>query len=328
LNRFYLVLRSLLMAKNLLSGILAVAMLGTVSQVQVSGQDILDDLYGQGVHSYYEGDYSASAQWLGQAIAQGTQDPRVYYFRGLAQLQMGHESQAKNDFAKGAEIETAGTERYYPIAESLSRVQGNARVSIEQARRAARSTAKERELARQKARYEETLRAEARVLRGAQPAAEAPGITIGGEVELPFPGVQADPQAMTDFSLLGKPVTQLPTLPAVDPPATAGADPSDPFGAPGSVDAGGAKPTTDDPSDPFGNPGNTAPAEDGKVSGSRVLGGLFRALGSTLPDPSAAAGLVPGGLPGVPGGAAGGLENFDPSQPETPAGDDPFGVGK
>lgn len=316
------------MAKNLLVGMLAVVMLGTVSRDQVNGQDILDDLYGQGVHAYYEGDYSASAQWLGQAIAQGTQDPRVYYFRGLAQLQMGHQTQAKNDFAKGAEIETAGTERYYPIAESLSRVQGNARVSIEQARRAARSTAKERELARQKARYEETLRAEARVLRGAQPAAEAPGVAISGDVELPFPGVQADPQANTDFSLLGKPVTELPAIPEVDPPVTAGADPSDPFGAVGGSDDGGAKPSDGDPSDPFGNPGNTAPPSDGKVRGSRVLGGLFRALGSTLPDPSAAADLIPGGLPGVPGGGAGGLEDFDPSQPETPAGDDPFGTNK
>lgn len=316
------------MAKNLLCGILAVAMLGTFSQVQVSGQDILDDLYGQGVHAYYEGDYSACAQWLGQAIAQGTQDPRVYYFRGLAQLQMGHQSQAENDFAKGAEIETAGTERYYPIAESLSRVQGNARVSIEQARRDARSSAKERELARQKARYEETLRAEARVLRGAQPSAEPPGVAVSGDVELPFPGVQADPQANTDFSLLGKPVSELPALPTVDPPTTAGADPSDPFGAAGGSDDGGAKPTGVNPSDdPFGNPGNTAPPADGKVSGSRVLGGLFRALGSTLPDPSAAAGLVPGGLPGIPA-PTGGLENFDPSQPETPAGDDPFGTNK
>ncbi|MED5286646.1 MAG: hypothetical protein VYC71_11730, partial [Planctomycetota bacterium] len=90
------------MAKNLLFGTCVVALLASAFAGQSNGQDILDDLYGQGVHAYYEGNYAASAQWLGQAISQGSQDPRVYYFKGLAHLQLGEKDQADGTFAKGA----------------------------------------------------------------------------------------------------------------------------------------------------------------------------------------------------------------------------------
>ena len=249
------------MARSFLFGVLTFVLLGASQQVDVYGQGILDDLYGQGVHAYFEGDYESAAQWLGQAEAQGTQDPRAYYFLGLTHLGLGETDQANASFARGAEIETAGTERYFPIADSLARVQGSARVSLERARRAARTTARERELARRKARYEETLQAEARVLRGAeQPVAEVPNVEMVGEIALPFPGVQADPQAATDFSVLGGPsladlnVAKEPS--PLDPPTAGAADPADPF----AVNTDPAPMPADPmPGDPFGVKTDPAP---------------------------------------------------------------------
>ena len=315
------------MARSTVFSVLVLAVFGLANAQKVIGQSILDDLYGQGVHAYFEGDFETSAAWLSQAVAQGTQDPRAYYYLGLAQMQMGDQAAAEKSMTLGAEIETAGTKQFYPVADSLARVQGSPRSVIEKARRAARATARERELARQKARYEETIAAEARVLRGAsQTVADVPEIQVEQGVELPFPGVQADVNADTSFSRLGGPSLDaapvaIDPVPAIDKPAAT--DPSDPFGAAGSDPVVDPMPTT--PSDdPLGVPTTPAPADD-EVQAGRVVGGLLRAFGSALPDPSKAAELIPG----AGGGGAEVDPSFDPDAvPETEAGDDPFGTNK
>ena len=46
-------------------------------------------VYGDGVHSFYSGDFQQSHNYLSQVVDLGTDDPRVYYFRGLSALQLG-----------------------------------------------------------------------------------------------------------------------------------------------------------------------------------------------------------------------------------------------
>ncbi len=57
-------------------------------------------VYGDGVHSFYAGDFQQSHNYLSQVVDLGTDDPRVYYFRGLSALQLGKRKAADADFKR------------------------------------------------------------------------------------------------------------------------------------------------------------------------------------------------------------------------------------
>lgn len=303
------------MARHLVVGILGLCG-ALASFAPVRAQAVLDDLYGQGVHAYFDGDLQGAVTWLSEAIDQGTRDPRAYYFRGVAQLRLGDAAAAADDFRIGATIENDGSDQYFPIASSLSRIQGEARMQIEHARQAARKEARDRIVALERGRYEATVAAEARVLRGAGDQAiqlqSSPEVAAGFQLPFPNESVGASlPFMITEMSAsaerISSGVTQREVAPAiVDPVLPA--------------------PTTD--------PAVEAPVNqeavqgNGEASSSNVLRGLFRAFSSQVPDPSAALQAIPGGVPGIPGGnAAPTNPNFDPNQPQTQPGQNPFGPG-
>ncbi len=132
--------------------------------------------YGCGVHAYFAGDYVRSFEELTAVIQRGTQDPRAYYFRGLACLKLGRPADAVLDFRQGAALETKDLGRYYNVGKALERVQGRARVELEKYRVLARMAALEEAERLRKARLEATRREEARVLR--EQAAAAPAEVI------------------------------------------------------------------------------------------------------------------------------------------------------
>lgn len=101
---------------------------------------ILAVAYGNGVHAYYAGDYQRSYEELSTAIEGGTQDPRAFYFRGLAALRLGRFDEADADFALGANAEAAGRGSW-PVGRSLERIQGAARTQLEKHRVRARMAA-------------------------------------------------------------------------------------------------------------------------------------------------------------------------------------------
>ncbi len=103
--------------------------------------DSVEKSYGKGVHAYNDGKLAESIALFTQAIELGAQDPRVYYFRGVAQMNMGKSTAAVSDFKTGANLEFSSTGRYYPINRSLERVQGPVRLEIESARQIARTDA-------------------------------------------------------------------------------------------------------------------------------------------------------------------------------------------
>jgi hypothetical protein len=139
---------------------------------------VLLQLYGKGVEEYFSGDYTKAFEQLSAAIAAGSHDPRVFYFRGLAYLKFGRTAEAKMDFQKGAGLESRDVNKYYNVGRALERVQGSDRQLLETYRVQARMAAyKESEMIR-KARYEALQREEARVLQqqvaeGAAPAGES-----------------------------------------------------------------------------------------------------------------------------------------------------------
>ena len=144
---------------------LVVGGLLSISAVPAQAQDaILGQTYGNGVHAYFAGDYVKAHELLTKAIDAGSHDPRCYYFRGLAYLQLGRPQEAECDFQQGAKLEIADLNRTYNVARSLERVQGAARLEVEEHRAAARMAKLEQDGKMRKQRYEELNREERRAL--------------------------------------------------------------------------------------------------------------------------------------------------------------------
>ena len=94
-------------------------------------------VYGDGVHSYYAGSFQQSYNFLSRVVEFGTDDPSVYYFRGLSALRLGNEITAADDFKKGADLE-AERENSRSVSRALERIQGPARMLLEESRTKAR----------------------------------------------------------------------------------------------------------------------------------------------------------------------------------------------
>ncbi len=103
--------------------------------------DVVDSLYGQGVHAFHAGLLNESLGAFDQAIELGTRDPRVYYYRGVTQSAIGNVDAATADFSNGAQFEFASIGRFYSVSRALERVQGSVRLQIEAARQEARLAA-------------------------------------------------------------------------------------------------------------------------------------------------------------------------------------------
>ncbi|HWB11015.1 MAG TPA: tetratricopeptide repeat protein [Pirellulales bacterium] len=121
--------------------ILAFGWTSFVCQLASAQIDVLNELYGSGVHAYNTGLYRDAYDDFTMAIKSGSKDPRVYYYRGLAYLRLGRPQEAQADFKKAASLEMADTDRFYPVSKSLERVQGSARAQIERYRSQARLVA-------------------------------------------------------------------------------------------------------------------------------------------------------------------------------------------
>ena len=87
-------------------------------------------LFGAGMHAYFEGDIEGAMAKFDAAIKSGSNDPRVHYFRGLCQHQMGDEQAAGDSFAQGWLWESR-RKNFASINNSLERVQGPIRLEIE-----------------------------------------------------------------------------------------------------------------------------------------------------------------------------------------------------
>lgn len=93
--------------------------------------------FGSGAHAFFACDYQRAYEELSNAIQAGTQDPRAWYFRGLAALRLGRVDEAEADFSTGAERESRGLGTW-PVSRSLERVQGPDRLTLERHRARAR----------------------------------------------------------------------------------------------------------------------------------------------------------------------------------------------
>ena len=127
--------------------VLAVATFGgSLAAAEFVGEEpvAVRNAIGDGMHAYHSGDYQRAYDELTNAIEAGTDDPRGYYFRGLAALRQGRTSEAEADFITGADRELA-TGSMRRVSQSLERVQGQDRLTLERYRARARLGALQRE---------------------------------------------------------------------------------------------------------------------------------------------------------------------------------------
>lgn len=119
----------------------------------VSGQDPLDEMYGQAVHSYFRGDIEHAEELLNEVIDAGSMDPRAYLFRGLCQSCCG----PNPDFDTAARLEIEG-KKVVNVGKALERIQGACRVEIEKARSRARLNSRAQLMEIQRTKYEQMQR--------------------------------------------------------------------------------------------------------------------------------------------------------------------------
>ncbi len=117
--------------------IFAVLIVSAVCQTSVAEDPAVAAAYGAGVHGYYAENFQQSHDTLSRVVAIGTDDPRVYYFRGLAALRLGRRDEAIADFSAGADLEAEGWS-IRTVSRSLERVQGPDRLLLERSRARAR----------------------------------------------------------------------------------------------------------------------------------------------------------------------------------------------
>jgi len=119
---------------------------GSLAAAEFVGEEPLAvrNAIGDGIHAFHAGDFDRAYDELTNAIEAGTDDPRSYYFRGLAALRLGRASEAEADFTTGADRELA-TGSVRRVSLSLERVQGADRLTLERFRARARLGALQRE---------------------------------------------------------------------------------------------------------------------------------------------------------------------------------------
>ncbi len=300
---------------------------------------LLEQFYGNGVHAYNQGDYRGAYDALTAAINGGTNDPRAFYFRGLTYLQMGQVGEAQADFKAGAEREVGDSANFYPVNQSLERIQGRSRQFLEQYRAVVHAAAVQRKEAEHRARYEERAAAEQDVLRRVPPTVlpPAPAPSNGAPSNS-----EPSPAATTDENPFAKPAdnaeapsasktedrTPEKTTPAEDKNPF-DSEPSKPEAKPEATKPAASPPTNSD--DPFSEP--TKDAVPAKSNGSSPMsaihndsavkpaggsvGGLFRAVAKGLQGDQTHASAPPSAA-AVPDFVKGLMGSSPASAPTTP----------
>ena len=99
----------------------------------------LDGMYTEARGAYFAGDYQRAGLLLDQIIKHETQDPRVYYYRGLCLEQLKRHEDAAEDFAAAVQLELSPGNRIN-VDVALEKVQGDIRIALESHRHELLST--------------------------------------------------------------------------------------------------------------------------------------------------------------------------------------------
>lgn len=173
--------------------------------------------YGTGVHAYNAGDYQCSYEELTRVIEAGSNDPRVFYFRGLAAIKLGRTDEAEADFQQGGNLEADGGGGK-SVSRALERVQGCDRLKLEHYRAQARISALQRNREAIRQRYSDIYEAEPDVLRRRRPEAVAPVEPLkASAAQRPAADAESEPEPPVDEAAAPEPGVEPGEEPAADP---------------------------------------------------------------------------------------------------------------
>lgn len=248
------------MKKIALTVVISGLIYGATHSTQVhANQALLSEMFGRGIHAFYVGNQDDAQKMFTSAIEHGLEDPRVFYFRGIIAFEGGNKEQAVEDWKRGADLE-ANSRVNFEVGRTLSRFQGNGRITLESIRQTAKLAAFEARMKRAEIRYGELAES-----RNPSPTTSTKGITpppVPSDIINPFAADAASGQAslvendalknaMNDpfaGEATAAPVNSGGAAPANDPFSGGGAAGNDPFGG----GSGGGN-------DPFGGAGDSDP---------------------------------------------------------------------
>ncbi|MDO4629954.1 MAG: hypothetical protein Q4C70_12295, partial [Planctomycetia bacterium] len=124
---------------------LTAVLVSTAAFAQTGDDAVIYQAFGRGVHYYNAQNYSAAFDELTKCVDNSSKNPSVYYFRGLALMNLGREDDAIIDFKKGAELEGVSISSVQKqIGYDLQFVQGEIRQTLEVYRASAKLAAYEK----------------------------------------------------------------------------------------------------------------------------------------------------------------------------------------
>jgi len=95
-----------------------------------------------GKEAFLAGNHEVAVQLLDVAVANGSNDPRTYYFRGLAKQELGRSDEAAIDYKRAIGLELQPANRI-DVDVALESVQGEARLALKKYRHEAISVARQ-----------------------------------------------------------------------------------------------------------------------------------------------------------------------------------------
>lgn len=122
------------------------------------------ELYGHAVHDYFSGDYESALVALDDAVKSESDDPRVYYYKGLVLVALGRPDEAQEPWKKGGELEAVDATKFYSVSKALERIQGPVRIALETWRTEGRTRWVQKRMAEYRARYGRLMRDEPAVI--------------------------------------------------------------------------------------------------------------------------------------------------------------------
>lgn len=177
-------------------------------------------LTADGTEAFLTGKHEVAVQLLDVADANGSNDPRTYYFRGLAKQELGLSDEAAVDYKRAIGLELHPANRI-DIDLALESVQGEPRLALERHRHAAITTARqagEKERQAMIASLIEQRAADSAAGKGGAAIAKS-AITVPPGAQNPMPASTAPTTTKTPSTPKPKPAAPRNSPPAVNPNA-------------------------------------------------------------------------------------------------------------